>query len=55
MPDTWNAQTYWARAQRTQAESLPPGQDRDACIELAKGYEHLAALIEKENEGRIGC
>ena len=56
MPDTWNPQTYWARAQQwwTQAESLPPGKDRDACIELAKGYEHLATLIEKENEGRIG-
>jgi hypothetical protein len=55
MPGSWNAETYLARAEqwRMQAESLPPGKDRDACIELAEGYEHLAALIAKENEGRI--
>jgi hypothetical protein len=52
---SWKAETYWARARhwRAEAEALPPGKDRDACIELAEGYEHLAALIESENEGRI--
>jgi hypothetical protein len=52
---TWKAETYWARARqwRAEAETLPPGEDRDACIELVEGYEHLAWLIERENEGHI--
>jgi hypothetical protein len=52
---TWKAETYWARARqwRTKAETLPAGKDRDACIVLADGYERLARLLERENEGRI--
>ena len=54
MPAAWNAQTYRCRAQqwRAQAETFPPGRERDACMALAEGYDHLAALIDKENEGR---
>jgi hypothetical protein len=53
---TWNAQTYRDRARkwREEAETLPPGKDRDSCLELAQGYDHLADLIDRENEGRIG-
>ena len=39
---------------RAEAETLPPGKERDACMVLAQGYANLAALIEKENEGRSG-
>ena len=48
MPDSWNAETYRARAQQWQvaADKLPPGKEREACLKLAEGYAHLAALIE---------
>ncbi|MGD0108877.1 MAG: hypothetical protein ABSC06_33315 [Rhodopila sp.] len=56
MPGTWDVETYRARTQkwRTEAETLPPGKERDACMVLAQGYANLATLIEKENEGRSG-
>jgi hypothetical protein len=55
MPGSWSVETYLARAQkwRKEAETLPPGKERDACTALAEGYADLAALIEKENEDRI--
>jgi hypothetical protein len=55
MPGSWNAETYRARAKqwRTEAEARPPGKERDACMALAEGYAHLAALIAKENDDCI--
>jgi hypothetical protein len=57
MPGSSNAETYLARAQmwRKEAETLPPGKERDAYMALAEGYADLAALIKKETEGRIPC
>ena len=48
MPDSWNATLYRERAVRwrQEAENLTEGKERDACIRLAEGYEHLAELIE---------
>jgi hypothetical protein len=56
MPGTWDAPKYRERAEkwREEAEALPPGKERDACIGLAEGYANLAALIEKANNGCIG-
>jgi hypothetical protein len=53
MLGTWNPATYRERAKkwREEAETLPPGKERDACIGLAEGYANLAALIEKANNG----
>ncbi|HEY0182809.1 MAG TPA: hypothetical protein VGC09_08380 [Rhodopila sp.] len=53
MPDTWDAETYRARARqwREEADALPPGAARDACILLADGYAKLARLIEREKTG----
>ncbi len=50
MPTDWNAETYRARARqwRSEAETRPPGVERDACVVIADGYAHLAALIEKD-------
>ncbi|MGD0109316.1 MAG: hypothetical protein ABSC06_35560 [Rhodopila sp.] len=50
MPGTWDAETYRARTQkwRTEAETLPPGKERDTCMVLAQGYANLATLIEQE-------
>jgi hypothetical protein len=50
MPDSWNADAYRARAAqwRQQAETLPPGKEKDACLVLAEGYADLAALLAKE-------
>jgi hypothetical protein len=49
MPDSWNSETYRAREKqwRAAAESKPPGTERDACLMLADGYAHLAAIIEE--------
>jgi hypothetical protein len=49
MPGTWDPVLYRDRARRwrEEAESLPPGKDRDACIALAQGYSNLAALIDE--------
>ena len=51
MPGTWDPVFYRDRAKRwrEEAESLPNGKDRDACMALAEGYINLAALI----EGRV--
>jgi hypothetical protein len=51
MPGTWDPVLYRDRARRwrEEAESLPAGKDRDACMALAEGYTKLAALI----EGRV--
>ena len=56
MPGTWDAETYRAHARkwRTEAETLPPGKEQDACIMLAQGYANLAKLIERENKDLIG-
>jgi hypothetical protein len=56
MSGTWDTSKYRERAEkwREEAEALPPGKERDACMVLAEGYANLAALIEKENIGRIG-
>lgn len=56
MPGTWDAETYLDRAQkwRTEADTLPPGKEHDACIVLAEGYSNLAELISRENDDRIG-
>jgi hypothetical protein len=56
MSGSWNAAKYRERAKkwREEAETLPPGKERDACVVLAEGYANLAALIEKENNGCIG-
>jgi hypothetical protein len=55
MPDSWDAAKYRKRAKkwRTEAETLPPGKERDACVVLAEGYATLAALIEEMNNGCI--
>jgi hypothetical protein len=56
MPDSWNAETYRNRAQmwREKADALPEGRERNACLTLAEGYAHLAALIDeaKGNKSR---
>jgi hypothetical protein len=56
MPDSWNAETYRARERqwRAKAESQPPGKERDACVTLAEGYAHLAAILEELNGGCHG-
>jgi hypothetical protein len=48
MPDSWNSETYRERARQWQAkaDSLPPGDERDASRALAEGYLRLALLIE---------
>ena len=50
MPDSWDAGTYRKRAQqwRDKAQALPAGQDRDACMTLADGYQKLANLIDSD-------
>jgi hypothetical protein len=55
MSGSWNAETYRARAEqwRAKAEFQPPGDERDACIALAEGYDSLATLIESECEGAL--
>ena len=47
MLGTWNPATYRERAKkwREEAETLPPGKERDACMVLAEGYANLAAEI----------
>jgi hypothetical protein len=54
MPDSWNADTYRARAAqwRQQAETLSPGKEKDACLALAEGYADLAALLARESPSR---
>jgi hypothetical protein len=49
MPGTWDPVIYRDRAKKWQdeAETLPAGKDRDACMALAEGYANLAALIEE--------
>jgi hypothetical protein len=56
MPGAWDASKYRERAEkwREEADALPPGKGRDACMGLAEGYANLAALIEKANNGCTG-
>jgi hypothetical protein len=53
MPETWDAKRYRALSVkwREEAETLPPGKSRDACMALAEGYAKLAAIIEEEGLG----
>jgi hypothetical protein len=48
MPGSWNSETYRVRAKewRDNAEALPPGKEREACVVLANGYASLSAQIE---------
>jgi hypothetical protein len=54
MPDSWKPETYRERVRQWQAkaDSLPPGDERDACRALAKGYLRLALLIEAAQTSR---
>jgi hypothetical protein len=49
MPGTWDAKRYRALSAkwREEAEALPLGKDRDACMALADGYARLASIIEE--------
>jgi hypothetical protein len=44
---------YRARAKRwrDEADALPPGKEREACITIADGYANLAVLIDEESNG----
>jgi hypothetical protein len=49
MLEGWDAETYRERAAqwRREAERRPEGADKQACLELAAGYEHLLEIIER--------
>lgn len=49
MLGTWDAERYRQRAQqwRAEANALPPGKERDACMVLAIGYANLAMFIDE--------
>jgi hypothetical protein len=49
MRDNWDADTYRERARRwqTEADGLPAGRQREACMALAEGYTHLVQIIEE--------
>lgn len=53
MPDTWDAERYRQRAKqwRAEADALPSGKERDACMVLAVGYANLAMLIDEADMG----
>jgi len=48
--DSWNAETDHARATqwRREAGTHAQGKERDACLAIAAGYSHLAALIDMD-------
>ena len=49
MPENWDPAVYWDHASRwrDRAASLPEDHpERAACVEIAEGYERLAALLE---------
>jgi hypothetical protein len=50
MPDAWDPVEYRKRAEqwRTAAGALKPGPTQEAYLDLARGYENLAELVEKE-------
>jgi hypothetical protein len=54
MPGSWNPQEYRERAQRwlAEADTMPPGENRKACMTIAEGYSHLADLIERDGRNR---
>ena len=57
MPENWDPAVYRDRAKRwrDKAAALPPDQQQRAvCLELAEGYERLAALIE-QRERLLPC
>jgi hypothetical protein len=50
MPENWDPAVYWDRAKRwrQRAASVPEDHpERAVCLELAEGYERLAALLEQ--------
>jgi hypothetical protein len=50
MPEAWDAAEYRKRAERwrTAAAARKPGPTKDALLDLARGYEKLAELVEKD-------
>jgi hypothetical protein len=53
MPENWNPAYYRERAKawRDKAAALPEDHaERAVCIELAEGYEKLAALLDEPRE-----
>jgi len=54
MPDMWDPVTYFERAKawREKAAALPEDDpNRAPCVEIAEGYERLAAQLSKPLEG----
>jgi hypothetical protein len=47
MPGSWNPATYRERARkwREAADALPPGDEREACMSMARRYSELAAVM----------
>jgi hypothetical protein len=55
MPESCDPADYWARAKewRERAATMPEDHpERAVCLELAEGYERLAALMENRNTFR---
>jgi len=56
MPDTWDPVTYLERAKawREKAATLPQtNPNRAPCVEIAEGYERLAAQLEQRCERHL--
>ena len=56
MPDTWDPVTYFERAKawREKAAALPEDDpNRAPCVEIAEGYERLAAQLEQRCERHL--
>jgi hypothetical protein len=53
MAGSWDPETYRERARKWQeeADALPAGKEKDACLVLANGYGDLVRLIELELKG----
>ncbi len=54
MLDSWSSEIYRIRAVRwrQEADLHPPGEERDACLVLAGGYENLAEFIDQSGGSR---
>jgi hypothetical protein len=52
MPGSWDPETYQERARmwREAADALPPGDEREACISMARRYSELAAVIARSSD-----
>ena len=50
MPDNWDPAVYRDRARRWRERAATSRQDQEraVCLELAEGYERLAALLEQQ-------